>query len=332
MNELLAHLNTRVPARYVPFAVGRYEVKAGLHRFGTGFGNGRRDRQIFQFDRAFAYYRSIKLAARAECLDRYVATREFAPDVEETVVRFIVERLVTDHPRYFHTGRDGDWSYLDCGLVGERLVFDGRWRLVAAESLSDVTPRYACAFDALASVIQEDLAVTSVAPDRHWLSAVHVCLPSYWSPRQKIGGTFAQVHKPVAGMEAMNRHQQQYVDQMVRAENGLVRFVWGLQTDNKLNRQPDGSGAPAPFDPGDPRAFVRVERQTIWGLPAVGASLFTIRPYLMDVNESGVRPDERRSLVAALRSMTSASVDYKGLSTWRDDLVAWLEGLTEKSV
>ena len=335
MNDLLAQLGTRVPARYVPFAAGRYEVKAGLHRFGTDFGNGARDGQVFQLDREFTRYRAAKMAACSEGRDRHVLTDTLAPAVAEAVVCFMVERLVAEHPRCFRAGRDLGRPCLECGLVDERLVFDDRWRLVPGKpggvrrTSRELMPSYASAFDALASVIQEDLAVTSVDRDRHWLSALHVCLPSHWSPRDKIGRTFAEVHEPVAGMEAMNRRAGQYVEQMIGAEEGLVRFVWGLQADDRLNRHPDGSRMSPAFDPEEPRAFVRVERQTIWGFPAAGASLFTIRPYLMDVKEIAARPDECRALIAALRSMPADSAVYKGLASWRDDLVAWLEGRAE---
>ncbi len=44
------------PAHYYPFAIGRYEVKAGLSRFGKDFGNGKRDQQLFQRDRLAYQY------------------------------------------------------------------------------------------------------------------------------------------------------------------------------------------------------------------------------------------------------------------------------------
>ena len=123
----------------------------------------------------------------------------------------------------------------------------------------------------------------------------------------------------------MNRQESQFVDQMVHATDGLVRFVWGVQMGNDLNRHPDivdASKSSLTLQSVETEAFVRVERQTIWGLPDVGASLFTIRPYLYRVAE--LRPGLRRMLCSALKSMTQSSLEYKGLDAYRDTLVEWL--------
>jgi hypothetical protein len=71
---------------------------------------------------------------------------------------------------------------------------------------------------------------------------------------------------------------------------------------------------------------VRVERQTIWGLPAVGAAVFTIRTYLYDAERFRADPVLRAALGAALRSMTEESRRYKGLAESFEELVGWIEG------
>jgi hypothetical protein len=106
-----------------------------------------------------------------------------------------------------------------------------------------------------------------------------------------------------------------------------VRFAWGITTDAHLNHHPEGS-ADAPtrvsFDSARPAAFVRVERQTMWGFPRVGAALFTIRTHLLDCRE--LARAERADLAAAVESMTPESLAYKGLA-WKDDFLAWLRTL-----
>src|SRR3954451_9336305 len=73
------------PARYLPFAHGRYDVAPGLSRFGRDFGNGEADCQVFQIDSDFPRYRAVKLAARAERLDKYFVTHELADEVATAV-------------------------------------------------------------------------------------------------------------------------------------------------------------------------------------------------------------------------------------------------------
>lgn len=320
-------IKQREPARYFPFANGRYEVKAGLHRFGADFGNGAAEGCVFQLDRQFDRFRSVKLAARAEALQKYVLTDGYPDSAAQAVTRFIAQRLATEYPRWFALSPDGGRWRLACTLTGEDLTFDRHWQLEPQSSRIEVTPPYDSSLDALAGQIQEDLAVMSIQNDRHKLAALHVCMPGHWAPTEKIGRTFAQIHAPVPQMQAINARQQHYVHQMVNAENGLVRFVWGCQSDDRLNGHPDAPhhneehSAGRAFDPG--QTFLRMERQVIWGLSQAGAALFTIRPYLVAIREIRSVPELRRALISALCSMEPDALAYKRLNR-RDALVDWL--------
>jgi hypothetical protein len=204
---------------------------------------------------------------------------------------------------------------LNCTLTGETITIDAEMRVTGGD--------YVGLLDALACQVQEDLAIVSTAPSRgHWLSAAHVCFPNGWAPAEKVGHSFAAVHEPVAGMGEMNRRGEEFVDIMTRATDGLVRFAWGVTFDDRLNHHPDKPRTP--FDPNNPKAFLRVERQTIWGFPSTGASLFTIRTYLYDLNDLRRDPSTRDPLVAALLSMSPESRAYKGLADHFDQLVRWL--------
>jgi len=262
------------PARYFPIESGRYEVKPGLFKFGTDFGNGDADRQVFQRDDEFPGYHAAKMAARQERLSKYYQTHDYRPATAARVARF-----------------------MDMGATD---------------------------LDALACKVQEDLAVIQRDGDRHWLAAIHLCFPNHWAAEDKIGRTFAEIHEPVAGIEAINRQADKLVDVIIRATDGLVRFVWGIATDTELNHHPSKPRG-RQFDPTNPRAFLRIERQTIWGFPEVEASLFTIHTYFEDLAK--LESDKRVKVVSGIESMTPASIEYKGLTQSRDALLAWLKSL-----
>ena len=59
----------------------------------------------------------------------------------------------------------------------------------------------------------------------------------------------------------------------------------------------------------------------IWGFPQLDASLFVIRPYLLDLSD--LRRDKAafQQLIAAIDSMSAASAEYKGIGAWRQRLV-----------
>ena len=300
------------PPFYFPLRHGRYDVAPGLNRFGKDLGGSPADQKLFQFDRTFPHFRTEKLASRAEDLGKYVCFSDLPSETLADAIAFIARRLAAEHPSLFHETRGG----LHCALTGETIALE---------------PTDA-ALDALACQVQEDLAIVSTSPQGgrgHWLAAAHVCFPNGWAPGEKVGHTFAAVHEPVAGMADMNRRGEEFVRIMTAATDGLVRFAWGVTFDDRLNHHP---GKPrTPFDPNHPCAFLRVERQTIWGLPAHGphnergASLFTIRTYLYDLNDLRRDPGTRDPLVAALISMSPESRAYKGLADHFDQLIRWLQ-------
>lgn len=315
------------PARYFPFANGRYEVKAGLHRLGTDFGNGEAEPRVFQLDCQFERYRFAKLNARADRLGQYHLTDRYPESAGQAVTGFIARQLATEYPLWFELSRTGSCWRLACALTGEILAFNQNWQWQPESSHVTATPPYRSSLDALASQIQEDLAIMCVEGSSHWLAALHVCLPGHWAPESKIGKTFAAIHAPVPQMEALNARQQDYVDQMIYAQGGMVRFVWGCQFNDRLNGHPESIGGANPtaslqFDAG--QTFVRVERQVIWGFSQAAATLFVIRPYLMEIEAIRANVEYRQALTSALRSMGADALAYKGI-TCRDALVNWLE-------
>jgi hypothetical protein len=308
------------PARYFPAAGGKYRIEPGLSKFGKDFGNGAADGHVFQVDSNFAVYHAAKLAARAERLDKYFQTDRFSDEVAGAAARFIVRRLASEHPQFFTARAERDGLALDCRLTGETLHFSEHLRLLEVSGRA-VAPPYRGAFDALASQLQEDLAVINGEA----LRAVHLCFPNHWAAEDKVGHSFAEVHEPVAGIEPVNRRADHLVRTMLGATDGLVRFAWGVTVDPRLNHHPRPGPGETPaltFDPAHPKAHVRVERQTMWGLPGVGAALFLIRTYVLDCDD--LTPQERSDLAAAVESMTPESLTYKGLASSKDPLLTWL--------
>ena len=64
----------------------------------------------------------------------------------------------------------------------------------------------------------------------------------------------------------------------------------------------------------------------LWGLPEVRAFVFLIRVYLVPGADIRANQEERRQLAGALRSLSLASADYKGLTASLPALLAYLEG------
>ncbi|BAY12153.1 heme-dependent oxidative N-demethylase family protein [Calothrix sp. NIES-2098] len=310
---------------------GRYEVKPGMMAFGSCFGNGEADNQVFQIDENFADYRQAKLLARAERLSKYYQTYNYSTAVAGAIARLIVERLTEDRPEYFgYQKSTANTLIFHSQLTKETLYLNADWQLQRVEG-SAVVPAYTSTLDALAAQIQEDLTVICRGNDGDsWLSAVHLCYPNHWSAEDKIGKDFAAIHTPVAGIEKINRRADAIVKTMI-TNKPMVRFAWGLSTDTRLNHHPEAPPGVSVsqwqgrnFDPQNPKLYLRIERQVIWGLPEYEAALFTIRTYFRDC--SLIKKDSLlgEKLCAAIESMSLDSLVYKGLADSKANILHWL--------
>lgn len=186
-------------------------------------------------------------------------------------------------------------------------------------------------FDALALHIQEDFAITarhrSKPVPNDFLELAHICFPSHWDPRKKIGKSFHEIHQPVANNEKLLKAHITLVNSMM--ERGpFTRFVWGLAHSDDLDRhpehiheQPQATQTSTPIGDG---YFLRVERQVTYPLLELGRSLFTIRVFIKPLRAVAENPHHRQLLRDALISMNDEALAYKGLSHHRDELVSWL--------
>lgn len=333
-------LNLSKPARYFPIDKGVYEVGPGLKNLGTSFGNGNLDSNVFQLDSDFFKYRENKNRCRGERLTKYYCESAYAPEVRRAVNQWVIERLLKEHPHFFHyEERTEGGGKLTCLLTDEILEFDSEYEL---SRVSENAPAYASAFDALCSQVQEDVAVMSTSKSsgtqgdvpHDWLSAIHLCSPSHWGAEDKIGKNFFTIHQPIPGIDKMNQAAGALIDASIR-KGPYTRFVWGFGTDARLNHHPV---PPLGFDaklwkgrsfdrsrPGCSPFILRVERQVIIGLPRVHAFVFTIRVSFIDGEAIRANPKEHALLRSGLLSMNADQLKYKGLSGCIDDVIAWLD-------
>lgn len=177
----------------------------------------------------------------------------------------------------------------------------------------------------LSLAFAEDFAViegqTATIP---WLA---VCLPSHWSPQEKIGRHFAQVHAPVAD----NRLLLAASDHLARLVTGTQRwerFVWTIVPEARLDMHPQRtSKRPWPDDADAERlargAFLRTERQTFIPLPDARQAIFTIHVESRPL-AGAVSPADAAALHAALATMSDSVLAYRALAPAKDRLLTWL--------
>lgn len=155
----------------------------------------------------------------------------------------------------------------------------------------------------IAREVPEDFLIHRIDGDSDWLSSVHICFASHWSPEEKIGRSFEEIHRPVP----MNlKNSKKLVHAMVHG--GIFeRFVWSVVHDKRYNFHPRLTYSK--FDPKNPTVMIKVERQVTVGFSEQNFCLFILRQYL-------VREDDldKRRLAEVIEAMTEEQRRYKGLS------------------
>jgi len=178
----------------------------------------------------------------------------------------------------------------------------------------------------LSLAFAEDFAVIDGTTGRiPWLA---VCLPSHWSPQDKVGRHFAEVHAPVAD----NRLLITASDHLARLVTGTQRwerFVWTITPQPQLDMHPLRVAKPAWPEIADVDALAavatfRTERQTFIPVPGAGQAIFTIHVESRPLTQVATGAGEAAPLHAALASMSDAVLAYRGLTGARDRLLDWL--------
>jgi hypothetical protein len=177
-----------------------------------------------------------------------------------------------------------------------------------------------------ALAVQEDLCVLGRHGESWTLDAGVVCFPSMWKLPDKLGLSLAAVHGPVpAYADELAERVDRFLDRL-RADRPVWRRNWLLHDSPELHLP-----APPPPPPRPPAVpddlWLRSERQTLRRLPRTGGVLFTIRTQQVPMATLTARPDVAAGIARAVRAWSPELVRYRGAERWRDDVLAWLDGV-----
>ena len=276
------------PARYFPVKASPLRMEAGLLKHGTDLGNGPTDALFFQVD---------------DQLERYLAAKRAVPATRHAV-------LARDAHEHAIHAAVRDW-------LRDTLAREHPERRAALASAITSDHAKAASYDAIASVVQEDLTVLRRTPDGGSSTiAVHVCMPSGWRPEAIHDASFGAIHGAVPAFAKNAQAERSMIDAMV--ERGpYVRFVWTVAADDHLDHHPE-DGRREPWRADGP-GFLRVERQITVPFAAQEASLFLIRTYLYAFTD--LTPAQRGLLARAIAIMPAEVAAYKGLDATRDTVL-----------
>jgi len=242
-------------------------------------------------------------------------------------LRVLAAHAAAEHPAVF--GWDGERA--EAKWLGWS-VCRGELRPIASEStpmpevgacLAQLPPAWRLA-GLLSLAFAEDFALIDARSAQiPWLA---VAMPSHWSPEQKVGLHFAQVHAPVAD-NTMLLAAAEALARLVSAPTRWERFVWTVTPRPTLNAHP---ALPATaWQAGDAdavaaQAWWRTERQTFIPAPDARLAVFTILVDTQPLARAIDSAAKAQRLHDAVASMSPAVLQYRSLGAVRGALLEWL--------
>lgn len=236
-------------------------------------------------------------------------------------LELIMESFARDYPQHFALSRQGNrWHWVNRPLELEQQFVFGDPATLPCEPLEYITRQ-----------AQGDWAVMDQRDGDLWLEAGMATAAADWSVNFDVGMSFIEWHGPVPLAHDMGVFKRALTFLTnLRLNEPVRRLNWTMTINPRLDTAPEvyhlwgPDRAGVTLENAGAKAHLRVELQALWRLPRSNAVVFSIRCYLISLNELVTIPKWGRRVHRVLRDLHPALVDYKGLTRYRDTVVQWL--------
>lgn len=276
------------------------------------------------------HYRS-EMAERALVLEKDPRRCLVMPHMQEAswdAVQLFMEHLSADYPQWFELSCDGNhWHWRNKALgIDQRFIFGD----------ADTLP---CApLEFITRQVQGDIALLDQRDNDLFMDAGMVTSPADWSLAFDAGMSFKQWHSPVPmanQMGVFDRALKYLLN--IQVNQPVRRLNWTLTINPRLDSSPEtfhewGSDrGQITADNVGSAVHLRVELQFMVRLPRSNGLMFSIRTYLISMNELVSQPGWGQRLHRVLRDLPDPIADYKGMTRYRQTLVQWLSQFDEQA-
>src|SRR6202048_1728706 len=236
-------------------------------------------------------------------------------------LELIMESLARDYPQQFSLERGGSrWVWANRPLGIHQSFTFGDPATLPQQPLEYITRQ-----------AQGDWVVMDQREGDLWCEAGMVTTQADWSLDFDMGMSFKEWHGPVPLAHEMGVFDRALKFLLnLRLNEPVRRLNWTMTIHPRLDTSPENyykwgpdRATVTPLNAGD-KAHLRVELQGLWRLPRSNAIVFSIRAYLISMQELVTVPKWARRVHRVLRDLHPALVDYKGLSRYRDAVVEYL--------
>lgn len=241
---------------------------------------------------------------------------------EWDLLELLMVSLSDSYPDHFTLTRDGDnWHWINRPLnIEHRFVF------------GDTTTLPMKPMEYITRQCQGDFTLQDQRDGDLWVDSGMITSQADWSLDFDVGMSFKEWHAPVPLAPELGVFDRALKFLLMLQQGRPVRRLnWTMTINPRLDTSPEtypqwgkDRTTVTPENVGN-KVHLRVELQGLWRLPRSNAIVFSIRGYLIKLDELVTVPKWGRRLHRVLRDLHPDIAAYKGLSRYRDTTVKWLE-------
>jgi hypothetical protein len=279
------------------------------------------DEHLFDIDEHYLTEIAERKRILAEDYDRRYMTLPNMMDAQWDFLEMALTHLAADYPQHFTLVKSGShWMWENSLLKIEQEFTFGDSTTLPMEPLEWVGRQ-----------MQGDFCLLDQREDDLYLDAGLVTFPADWSLAFDVGMSFEHWHGPVPlahDMGVFKRAKKFLMN--LEVDQPWQRFNWTMTANPRLDTAPEiyhiwgPDKAQVTIDNLAQLLHLRVEVQALARLPRSNGVLFSIRTYLLRMDELVQNPDWAQRFRRVLVSLPVEIADYKGLSRYRTELIEWL--------
>ncbi len=237
------------------------------------------------------------------------------------LLELLMTSMARDYPQWFSLQRDGlKWHWINRPLGIEQSFVFGEVDTLPQEPMEYITRQ-----------CQGDFTLLDQRENSLWMDAGIATTQADWSIDFDVGMNFMEWHGPVP-----LAHEARVFDRALKfllnlqQESPVRRLNWTMTINPRLDTSPENYNKwgkdRAAVTAGNvaKKVHLRVEVQALWRLPRSNAIVFSIRAYLISLEELVTVRKWARRLHRVLQTLPPELIDYKGITRYRDVTIDFL--------
>ena len=265
-----------------------------------------------------------EMEERAEVLNQDSRRYLVMPHMELAswdALEMFMEHLSKDYPELFKLTRDGDqWHWRNLPRNIDQSFIFGDSSTLPMEPLEFITRQ-----------VQGDVALLDQRDGDLFMDAGMVTSPADWSLAFDAGMSFKQWHSPVPVAHELGVFDRALKFLLnVQVDKPVRRLNWTLTINPRMDSSPEtfhewGSDrSTVTAENAGELVHLRVELQFMSRLPRSNGLMFSIRTYLISMQDLCTNPAWAMRMHRVIRTLPDSIAEYKGMTKYRPALIKWL--------